>query len=331
MTKCPAHDDHSPSLSVAEGDDGCVLLNCHAGCAVEDMVAEIGLEMRDSFDDDGTTTRAGDRMRFTSEKKPEPEVEDLGAPTAKQIAALIASRRIRHPRDLDALAARRLRVWEREWLGFPTVGGGWKLVAVDAQGTPRLDEGGTLIRRNIGKVSLVVSSAVRMAFETGHAILHRAFDVEGESDMLSLIACMPDAVALTGTGGAGSLAGHDRHRDQLAALALAEVVIVRDLDNAGRTGAAKAAAWWHGLDVTVRILALPAALGDKGDLRDYLLGRPAMNAKTAVEPLGSAADLEELAAAAPAWSPSKPAADDPQSRGSRRARSIRRFHGSRAR
>ena len=29
---CPAHDDHSPSLSVSETEDGRILVHCHAGC-----------------------------------------------------------------------------------------------------------------------------------------------------------------------------------------------------------------------------------------------------------------------------------------------------------
>ena len=46
---CPAHDDRQPSLSVSVGDDGRVLLYCHAGCKVEDVVSALGLEMRDLF------------------------------------------------------------------------------------------------------------------------------------------------------------------------------------------------------------------------------------------------------------------------------------------
>jgi len=46
---CPTHDDGEQSLSVAEGDDGRVLLHCHAGCAVEAIVAAIGLTLRDLY------------------------------------------------------------------------------------------------------------------------------------------------------------------------------------------------------------------------------------------------------------------------------------------
>jgi hypothetical protein len=47
---CPAHEDHEPSLSVRVGDDGRVLVNCFAGCRTEDVVSELGLEMRDLFE-----------------------------------------------------------------------------------------------------------------------------------------------------------------------------------------------------------------------------------------------------------------------------------------
>jgi hypothetical protein len=46
---CPVHDDHSPSLSVGAGANGSVLLYCHAGCAVRDIVEAIGLEMAQLF------------------------------------------------------------------------------------------------------------------------------------------------------------------------------------------------------------------------------------------------------------------------------------------
>jgi len=58
-TRCPAHDDHNPSLSVTNGD-GRVLLRCQAGCDTEDVVAAINMTMADLFDqprDPGTSSR----------------------------------------------------------------------------------------------------------------------------------------------------------------------------------------------------------------------------------------------------------------------------------
>lgn len=48
---CPAHEDRSPSLSVAEGDDGTPLLKCHAGCTFEQIAKAIGMNgKKDKWD-----------------------------------------------------------------------------------------------------------------------------------------------------------------------------------------------------------------------------------------------------------------------------------------
>src|SRR5450755_4177855 len=49
--QCPAHEDRKPSLSVSEGDDGRVLIHCQAGCRTEDVLAAVGLTMRDLMPD----------------------------------------------------------------------------------------------------------------------------------------------------------------------------------------------------------------------------------------------------------------------------------------
>ncbi len=49
MAHCPAHDDHNASLSVAQGDDGRVLVNCFAGCTFADIAKAIGLKESDFF------------------------------------------------------------------------------------------------------------------------------------------------------------------------------------------------------------------------------------------------------------------------------------------
>lgn len=48
--QCPSHEDRLPSLSVKEGEAG-VLVYCHAGCTVHEVVAALGLEVADLFDD----------------------------------------------------------------------------------------------------------------------------------------------------------------------------------------------------------------------------------------------------------------------------------------
>ena len=49
--RCPVHDDRVASLSASTGDDGRVLLHCHAGCAVGDILAAVGLTTADLFDE----------------------------------------------------------------------------------------------------------------------------------------------------------------------------------------------------------------------------------------------------------------------------------------
>ena len=46
---CPVHADRRPSLSLRETVDGKVLIHCFAGCTVEEIVAALGLQLRDLF------------------------------------------------------------------------------------------------------------------------------------------------------------------------------------------------------------------------------------------------------------------------------------------
>ena len=49
QSRCPAHDDRRPSLTVTEKTTGDVLLHCHAGCDTADVLAAVGLEAGDLF------------------------------------------------------------------------------------------------------------------------------------------------------------------------------------------------------------------------------------------------------------------------------------------
>ena len=48
--RCPAHEDRLNSLSVGIGQDGKVLLYCHAGCLWLDILGALRLETQDLFE-----------------------------------------------------------------------------------------------------------------------------------------------------------------------------------------------------------------------------------------------------------------------------------------
>jgi hypothetical protein len=52
MALCPAHEDRNPSLSVRE-EGGRILLHCHAGCRIDDILIVMRLTMADLFSDTG--------------------------------------------------------------------------------------------------------------------------------------------------------------------------------------------------------------------------------------------------------------------------------------
>jgi hypothetical protein len=69
--QCPSHADRSPSLRVREGDDGRVLIFCFAGCETAEVVAALGLRVRDLFEG-APVTRTPGRTRRTVKAKPAP-------------------------------------------------------------------------------------------------------------------------------------------------------------------------------------------------------------------------------------------------------------------
>lgn len=85
IARCPAHDDHSPSLSIRETEDGTVLLHCFAGCAVNDIVDALGLKITDLFP--ATTNPNGHR----GERAPFPAAAVLSALAHEATVVLCAA------------------------------------------------------------------------------------------------------------------------------------------------------------------------------------------------------------------------------------------------
>src|ERR1700678_3711778 len=87
IAKCPAHADRAPSLTIAEGREGRVLLHCFAGCPIEAILLHAGMSVSHLF-----------------AAAPHP------AAAAKQRAAADRARDRRRAEDAAARRAERIRI-----------------------------------------------------------------------------------------------------------------------------------------------------------------------------------------------------------------------------
>ncbi len=62
--RCPAHEDGRRSLSVGAGEDGRILLHCHAGCEPAAIVSALGLSLRDLMPERPTMPSGNGRGRI---------------------------------------------------------------------------------------------------------------------------------------------------------------------------------------------------------------------------------------------------------------------------
>ena len=73
--RCPAHDDRNPSLSVRDGDNGRVLVHCHAGC--EQAVVLDALRSRGLWHDGDGEPHRRHRIQRDRSRPREPDPEEL--------------------------------------------------------------------------------------------------------------------------------------------------------------------------------------------------------------------------------------------------------------
>ena len=96
MARCPAHDDREPSLSISDGEDGKVLVHCHAGCEQADLIA--ALRSRGLWEDKGYRRDRITRRRRSAEGVPDGD-------SAKRVEAALAVHRARRSKPISSHAA----------------------------------------------------------------------------------------------------------------------------------------------------------------------------------------------------------------------------------
>ncbi len=273
MAPCPSHDDSQPSLSIRDGDNGKVLVRCHAGCDQALVIVE--LRARGLWDDAHVCPRptvAKRTQRHFAAYAAKDESERTTAAVRLWRSAVPAAGTpaeiYLHFRGIGIAVPPSVRFHPR--LKHPT-GGTWpgmvSLVTRGTDGEPLAIHRTFLAPDGAGKAPVTPqkmmlgpchNGAVRLATATGKLMVG-----EGIETCLAVMQAtgLPAWAALS-TSGLRLL--------ELPA-EIREVIVLADGDDPGEAAALDAARRWKREGRTVRIAHPPSGM----DFNDVLLGRHA--------------------------------------------------------
>ncbi len=231
--RCPAHDDHDPSLSISDGSNGKLLVKCHTGCAQAAVVDE--LKGRGLWPEGQPVPRLRVHHGGRSENGTNPHYAVPERPAAPQEVAAYT-----YTDETGTALFQSIRFAPKDFRQRQPAGDGtWKW--------------------NLDGVRLV---PYRLPELLKAPASHPVYVVEGEKDVERLADI--GFVATTNPMGAG------KWRPEYAAyLRGRDVVILPDNDAVGEEHAQAVAATLRGTAASVRILHLPG-LPEKGDVSDWM-------------------------------------------------------------
>jgi hypothetical protein len=116
---CPAHTDLHQSLSIGQGDDGRALLQCHAGCATEDVVRELGLQLSNLFISQGKPGRKGKMNKDTSIPIPSDNTATVQHPTGDISGCTLAQ--YSEAKQIPVAYLRQLGMRDMKYLDQPAI------------------------------------------------------------------------------------------------------------------------------------------------------------------------------------------------------------------
>ena len=285
--RCPAHKDKSPSLSVSEGDDGRVLLKCHAGCSIEEICTAIGISQRDLF------ARSGTQLQRTPAQSRKKDARDFPSPEAASKAVLEGLNR-----DGDEWT------WSRSWSYTDSMGG-------EVMQVMRLDHVAGL--KKTFRPLHRCDAHWRLGDPKGLLPLYRLTEL-ARSDVVFVLEGEKAADAAVSLGLVATTSAHGSgaaKKTDWGPISQKRVVILPDADRAGRKYAADVAALLRRANphASVRIVELPG-LATGQDLVDYIevmAARGAGQAEIRAELDKHVLVALELPAQAKAQRPIKPA------------------------
>jgi hypothetical protein len=307
LAECPAHNDGTPSLSIdprTVGDSGAVLL-CRAGCPTENVLAELGLEMRDLFDDPDEWDRQHKReptgrgsvpaLTQRSARQSPPQVADP-LPTESELDEL-HRRLLSRAAVLERLLA--VRGWSRATIEHFRLGFDGERVVIPVRGA----DGSllTVLRYKPGAAErkmLALKGRARDLFPAPEAVEGEPlWVVEGEADAISAHELGLAAVAIPGVAYANR-AAEWAHR-----LADRRLIAMFDCDEEGRRAVNIVGEALLPHAAEVKVIDREGNRSDGHDLTDLLLEGIAANNGNGRREVRRA--LATMAAAAPPLVPSE--------------------------
>lgn len=235
MCLCPAHEDHTPSLSVTMTVEGKILLHCFAGCETRRVVDAIGLTMRDLMPDDyvNIEVRKQHSTRRTTNGVAKPSRREAQKRNLGRIVAMYD-----YQDEQGNFVCQVVRFEPKSFRQRRKVQGKWVW--------------------NIQGVHPPLYHLPELVAADPNALV---FVVEGEKDV--------DALRQRGLVATCNIHGAGKWKAEYGRwLAGRRVCILPDNDEPGRLHALAVAQHLHDVAACVSILALPG-LPDKGDVSDW--------------------------------------------------------------
>lgn len=301
LVHCPAHNDTHQSLRLTVADTGKVLIRCRAGCETKDVVAALGLTMRDL-----ATMTAGDAV-------PEHAPTAADVPASPEDIARLKVQLDRYEAAYPTDAARAVREYAADRFGIgdddaARLGLGY---AADLPGGPRLvvpfrDRDG--VARGFQARSLDPDAAVRwygpkspdganwakVGFFPGASGWDEVLITEGPGDGLTGAAAGYDTICVRGAGLATNPAVIEAVLDMLGDR---EAIVCGDGDPSGQRFSTILAEELANAGRRVRVLPMP----DGEDLTSWRESDPARFSRDLIKAIADADPVTSREAALLAW------------------------------